>query len=160
MVDDVTIPHISRTGRWIERVRRRAVDWSPPNDQGKYLTRVDLERVLPSLFTGWGRRWFPFIRRLEKAGCQKEEFAQRDSEGIWRLRNSKGICFFLDPSSRTCSVYELRPVGCYIYPVNLSPEGVVAVDDACLTAGTVNSAERKKKGVLLRHQLRVIDANR
>lgn len=100
------------------------------------------------------------IRRLEKAGYRKEEFAQHDSEGIWRLRNSEGICSFLDPSSRECSVYELRPVGCSIYPVNLTPEGVVVIDDACPAARTVDGGERKKKGVLLRHQLRVIDANR
>jgi Fe-S-cluster containining protein len=100
------------------------------------------------------------IKRLEKAGYRKEEFAQQDSEGIWRLRNWEGICFFLYPSSRKCSVYELRPVGCYIYPVNLSPEGVVVVDDACPAAKTVDSRGRKKKGVLLRHQLRAIDANR
>jgi len=100
------------------------------------------------------------IRRLEKEGYPKEEFAERDSEGIWRLRNSNGICYFLDPSSRTCSVYELRPVGCFIYPVNLNSEGVVVVDDACPAGKTVNGAELKKKGVLLRHQLRVIDANR
>jgi len=100
------------------------------------------------------------IRRLEKAGYPKEEFAERDSEGVWRLRNWNGICYFLDPSSRECSVYELRPVGCYIYPVNLNLEGAVAVDDACPAGKTVNGAELKKKGVLLRHQLRVIDANR
>ncbi|MDD1765751.1 MAG: YkgJ family cysteine cluster protein [Methanomassiliicoccales archaeon] len=100
------------------------------------------------------------IRRLEKAGYRKDEFAQHDSEGIWRLRNSEGICSFLNPSSRECNVYELRPVGCYLYPVNLSPEGGVVIDDACPAAGTVDGGEKKKKGVLLRHQLRMIDANR
>jgi len=100
------------------------------------------------------------IRRLEKAGYCKEEFAQQDSEGIWRLRNREGICSFLDPSSRKCSVYDLRPVGCYIYPVNLSHEDAVVVDDACPAAKTIDGGERKKKGVLLRHQLRVIDADR
>ena len=100
------------------------------------------------------------IRRLEKAGYLKEDFAQHDSEGIWRLRNSEGICSFLDPSSRECGVYELRPVGCSIYPINLGPEGVVVVDEACPAGRTIDGGERKKKGVLLRHQLRVIDADR
>lgn len=100
------------------------------------------------------------IRRLEKADYCKEDFAQQDSEGIWRLRNWDGICYFLDPSSRRCSVYELRPIGCYIYPVNLSPEGVVVVDDACPAAKTIDGGEKKKTGVLLRHHLRVIDDRR
>lgn len=100
------------------------------------------------------------IRRLEKAGYRKEEFAQLDSEGIWRLRNSEGICCFLDPSSRECSVYELRPVGCSIYPVILNSDDVLLIDDACAAARTVDGGEKKKKGVLLRHQLRVIDANK
>lgn len=100
------------------------------------------------------------IRRLEKAGYPKEEFAGRDPEGILRLRNRNGICYFLNPCSKECSVYELRPVGCYIYPVNLSPEGAVVVDDFCPAAKTINGAELKKKGVRLRHQLRAIDANK
>jgi len=100
------------------------------------------------------------IKRLEKADYCKEDFAQQDSEGIWRLRNWDGICFFLDPSSRRCSVYELRPTGCRIYPVNLSPEGAVIVDDACPAAKTIDGREKKKTGVLLRHHLRVIDARR
>ena len=100
------------------------------------------------------------IGRLEKAGYLKEEFAGRDSEGTWRLRNWNGICYFLNPLSRLCSVYELRPVGCRIYPVNMSPEGAVVVDDFCPAAKTINRAELKKRGVRLRHQLRAIDANR
>jgi Fe-S-cluster containining protein len=100
------------------------------------------------------------VKRLEKAGYCKEQFAWQDSEGIWRLRNLDGICSFLDPSSRRCNVYDLRPTGCYIYPVNLSLEGEVVVDYACPAAKTVDVGEKKKKGVLLRHQLRVIDADR
>jgi len=76
------------------------------------------------------------VDRLVKLGYRVEEFAEL-RKGLLRLRNVDGHCFFYDPSSRACRVYEHRPEGCRLYPF-IYVEGVgVAVDPECTAAPTV-----------------------
>jgi Fe-S-cluster containining protein len=98
------------------------------------------------------------MQRLEQAGHSKEEFAKRGVDGIWRLRNVEGHCVFLESKGRKCLVYSLRPLGCYIYPVNLGPDGALTVDVLCPASDSLEADEKKKKGVLLRRHLREIDS--
>ena len=83
---------------------------------------------------------------------------RKGADGIWRLRNLEGHCVFLEPKDRRCTVYIMRPLGCYIYPLNLGPDGVLVVDSICPAGESMTVEERKKKGALLRRHLREIDS--
>ncbi len=67
------------------------------------------------------------IRRIESLGYRREEFSI--SNGIVRLRNVNGKCYFLDDGNR-CRIYEHRPEGCRLYPAVFDGEKVV-VDRVC-----------------------------
>ena len=99
------------------------------------------------------------MERLERAGHRREEIAERGADGIWRLRNIEGHCVFLESEGKRCSIYLLRPLGCYIYPVNMSPEGTIVIDAICPSGASLTADEIRKKGALLRRHLREIDAN-
>ncbi len=98
------------------------------------------------------------LQRLEKAGHRTEDIAQKGQDGIWRVRNVEGHCVLLEPKARKCSAYQSRPLGCYIYPVNIGPEGTIVVDAICPAGASLTAEEMKKKGALLRRHLREIDA--
>jgi len=98
------------------------------------------------------------LQRLERAGHPRSEFAERGDDGIWRLRNAEGHCVFLEPKSKACMVYSLRPLGCYIYPVNLGPDDILTVDAICPAGESLTVEEKKMKGASLRRHLREIDA--
>ncbi len=98
------------------------------------------------------------LQRLEQAGHDREEIAEKGTDGIWRLRNFEGHCVFLEPKKRTCKIYLLRPLGCYIYPLNIDPEGDLIIDVICPAGGSLTAEERKRKGALLRRHLREIDS--
>lgn len=90
------------------------------------------------------------VVRLERAGHARDEFSSMEPEGVRRLRNVDGHCVFYDPASKRCKEYARRPLGCVIYPVNLSPDGGVLVDDLCPEAHTVTRAELDDEGRRLR----------
>lgn len=98
------------------------------------------------------------LRRLERVGHSKEAFADKGDDGIWRLRNVEGHCVFLEPKSRKCMIYPMRPLGCYIYPVNLGPDDALTVDALCPASSSLEPAEKRRKGALLRRHLREIDS--
>jgi len=76
------------------------------------------------------------ITRLEGLGYKREDFSIQIN-GIRRLRNVSGRCFFLSEDNR-CRVYGERPEGCRLYPAVLNPDTMeVEVDDACPKAETV-----------------------
>ncbi len=56
------------------------------------------------------------IERLEKLGFKREEFCIKNGNFL-KLRNIKGLCFFLDPEKGLCTVYKNRPEGCRLYPI-------------------------------------------
>jgi Fe-S-cluster containining protein len=97
------------------------------------------------------------LQRLEQANHLISEFAERSDDGIWRLQNVEGHCVFLEPKGAVCAVYALRPLGCYIYPLNLGPDGTMMVDTICPAGDSLTAKEKKKKGALLRRHLREID---
>jgi Fe-S-cluster containining protein len=98
------------------------------------------------------------LQRLEHEGHLRDEIAEKGPDGIWRLRNVEGHCVFLEPKGRKCSIYQLRPLGCYIYPVNIDPDGAIIVDAICPARDSLSAEEKKKKGAMLRRHLREIDA--
>ena len=89
------------------------------------------------------------IERIEKLGYRRQEFAVK-VDGIYRLRNIDGKCYFLDESNR-CRIYDHRPIGCRIYPVILDVETNRAiVDDLCPMKDSVSRKDIKSAEKILR----------
>jgi|YNPBryunderm2012_1023409.scaffolds.fasta_scaffold09304_4 hypothetical protein len=69
------------------------------------------------------------VARLEAAG--ERCFYRVAEDGSWQLVNVEGRCVFLSPSG-TCTVYQLRPEGCQLYPLVLDlGSGRVVRDPFC-----------------------------
>lgn len=97
------------------------------------------------------------IRRLERAGYDREKFVRFNRQGFAQLRNSRGYCVFYQTEKHRCRIYRYRPLGCRIYPVIYSEEDGVIVDDLCPLAGTVSKKEIMFKAEKLRSLLQKID---
>ena len=97
------------------------------------------------------------IAQLERRGYEKDEFSHVGVDGIPRLRNSGGYCFFYDRDRKRCKEYASRPRGCAIYPVILSPEGGIVIDRLCPEADTLTQDDIKSKGRRLQRLLDKID---
>jgi len=98
------------------------------------------------------------IARLERRGYEREDFVRRGADGVPRLRNTGEYCFFYDHETRRCREYSSRPLGCVIYPVNMSTDGEVVVDELCPDASSVGREELDSKGRRLRKLLDTIAA--
>ncbi len=94
------------------------------------------------------------IARLERLGYRKEDFSRPGTDGIPRLRNVGSYCFFYDHDRKRCKEYAHRPLGCVIYPVNLTENGEVVIDELCPEGDTLTPKEIESKGRRLR---RLID---
>lgn len=99
------------------------------------------------------------IAIIEGLGFRREEFAI-EVDGILRLRNVNGRCYFLDESNR-CRIYEHRPIGCRIYPVVLDMEtGKAVVDDLCPRKDSINRKDLRRAEAILRKLVRKIYSQR
>jgi len=96
------------------------------------------------------------IERLEETGYRLEEFAVID-DGVTRLRNVDGYCYFYSRADKKCRIYKDRPLGCYLYPVvYLANEGAI-VDELCPMGQTISEQELRTKGKILDKLLKKID---
>ena len=96
------------------------------------------------------------VKRLEKTGYRLEEFAVID-DGLTRLRNFDGCCYFYSRADKKCRIYRKRPLGCYLYPVvYLANEGAI-VDELCPMGQTISEQELRTKGKILDKLLKKID---
>ena len=86
------------------------------------------------------------IERLERIGNSRVEFSIFGEDGIPRLRNVGKWCYFLDSAKRLCRVYVNRPLGCRLYPIVYSIDGLVTVDPLCPMALTMCQDELRDKG--------------
>ena len=99
------------------------------------------------------------IERLEEYGYRLEEFAVI-ADGVARLRNVDGYCYFYIRVDKKCQIYEKRPLGCYIYPVvYLENEGAI-VDELCPMGQTISEQELRTKGKILDKLLKKLDNER
>jgi Fe-S-cluster containining protein len=99
------------------------------------------------------------IRRLEEAGYRRDQFSFLDNRGV-RLVNVSGWCFFYSLAEKNCRVYEIRPLGCRLYPVVYSADEGAIVDELCPMEHTVSERELKRKGKILVRLLSKIDSER
>ncbi len=99
------------------------------------------------------------IKRLEEAGHRPVEFALID-DGVTRLRNVDGWCYFYSRAGKSCRVYKKKPLGCSLYPVvYLTNEGAI-VDETCPIGHKVSEQELRTKAKILEKLLRKIDIER
>ena len=97
------------------------------------------------------------IERLEEKGYRLEEFAVVD-DGVTRLRNVDGYCYFYSRADKKCRIYKDRPLGCYLYPVvYLANEGAI-IDELCPMGQTISEQELRTKGKILEKHLKKIDS--
>lgn len=96
------------------------------------------------------------VTRLERAGHDRDGFSNTGPDGIRRLRNTHGHCVFYDPATKMCLEYPRRPLGCVIYPVNMSEDGELMIDSLCPEAHSVTQAELEDRGKRLRRLLDTI----
>jgi Fe-S-cluster containining protein len=97
------------------------------------------------------------IKRIKKTGYKTKDFVLIDTSGFAKLRNTRGHCFFYQPNGRRCSVYDVRPTGCRIYPIIYSMEEGVIVDDFCPRWKTVPKCEIDSQKSKLLKFLRKVD---
>jgi len=99
------------------------------------------------------------IERLEERGYRPEEFAVIE-DGVTRLRNVDGCCYFYSLTEKRCRIYRKRPLGCYLYPVvYLINEGAI-VDELCPKGQTISEQELRTKGKILVKLLKKIGNER
>ena len=98
------------------------------------------------------------VERLERLGFNRREFSVEDEDCVLRLRNVRSVCCFLIKAESRCRVYPNRPRGCAIYPVNITNDGDIVVDDDCRAASTVTPAEMERKGAELKRLISKIDS--
>ena len=48
---------------------------------------------------------------------KKSDFAYKNKDGFYQLKNISEHCVFLDTHSKQCKIYEYRPQGCSFYPL-------------------------------------------
>ncbi len=75
------------------------------------------------------------IDRIVKLGYDIEYFTTIKG-GIVRLRCIDNHCIFFDPKTNLCKIYEHRPIGCRLYPLQYA-DGEVYVDPECPAADTI-----------------------
>jgi len=97
------------------------------------------------------------VERLEKTGHKAQTFVHFNKQGFAQLRNKRGHCVFYQVDNHQCRIYSSRPLGCRIYPVLLSVEEGVVVDDLCPQAETVSQGEIELKKKRLKTLLARID---
>ena len=99
------------------------------------------------------------IKRLVNAGYRPEDFIiVRD--GVPRLRNVDGWCYFYSRDEKRCRVYGIRPLGCRLYPVVYVEGEGVALDDLCPMRHTVSGGEFRRKARILKKLLEKIERER
>gem|GEM_PF-256297 len=85
------------------------------------------------------------IARLESLGHNRSEFSLIRRDGLVQLKNVNGHCYFFDPATRRCKVYEWRPLGCRFYPIIYSiTEDKCVPDKDCPMSHTVSPEEIKR----------------
>lgn len=98
------------------------------------------------------------IERLERKGYSKNFFVRFDSESYARLQNRQGRCIFYDAEKHLCKIYEVRPLGCRLYPVIYDEIKGIVVDRICMAQRSLNEKEIERKGKKVVKLLEKIDA--
>ncbi|MDF1538848.1 MAG: YkgJ family cysteine cluster protein [Candidatus Thorarchaeota archaeon] len=83
--------------------------------------------------------------RIDALGYKRLEYLIKGSDNFCELRNIDGHCFFYDPETKLCKIYEARPDGCRYYPVVYNARKRKCVlDDDCPLREKVSRQEMRK----------------
>ncbi len=93
------------------------------------------------------------VKRItQHLGLSLENFAFMNDDGFYQLKNKNGYCIFLDESTKQCSIHDIKPSGCKVYPIIFDvDQNQCVLDDACpftslITASDLaSSCHRTKK---------------
>lgn len=99
------------------------------------------------------------VEKLEEAGHSRKEFTVLDN-GMTRLKNVDGHCYFYDTVDKKCRVYKKRPLGCHLYPIVYVTDKRAIVDTLCPMGHTIAKNELRTKGQILTRLVRKIDHER
>jgi Fe-S-cluster containining protein len=55
--------------------------------------------------------------KINALGYSTTDYSHKVEDGFCELKNVDGHCYFYDPSSKGCSIYDARPEGCRWFPV-------------------------------------------
>jgi len=84
--------------------------------------------------------------RIEALGYDRKDFLVRGMAEFCELRNVDGHCYFYNPNTKECIIYENRPEGCKYYPIIYNArKRKCVVDSDCPSAKTVTREEIRKK---------------
>ena len=83
--------------------------------------------------------------RIDELEYSRKDYLVRTDDGFCELRNIDGHCFFYDPDSKECKIYENRPDGCRHYPIVYDMRKRKCVTDHdCPSRETVSRDEIRK----------------
>lgn len=83
--------------------------------------------------------------RIDKLGYSRKDYLLHAQDGFSQLSNVGGHCFFYDPATKLCRIYEFRPEGCRYYPVIYDLEKrKCVVDKDCPCATTMTREDIRK----------------
>jgi Fe-S-cluster containining protein len=96
------------------------------------------------------------VKIILDTGNRFEEFADLKN-GVIRLKNVNGYCFFYNHLDKKCKIYDKRPIGCYVYPVVYLENEFAVIDELCPMGYTVSEQEFMKKEKILEKFLKKLD---
>uniref|UniRef100_A0A7C3WKX1 YkgJ family cysteine cluster protein n=1 Tax=Thermofilum pendens TaxID=2269 RepID=A0A7C3WKX1_THEPE len=99
------------------------------------------------------------IEKLSKRFGDVNSYIEWDS-GVPVLKRAEGgACIFLDAGSGRCTVYDVRPLACKLYPLVHTPGLWVHADPACPKSGTVSLETIVKYASLVEEFPRIVARN-
>ena len=85
------------------------------------------------------------VEKIETLGYDRKDFLVRVDGGFCELKNVDENCFFYDPETKVCRVYENRPEGCKHYPIIYDAQKrKCIIDKDCPSRETVTREEIRK----------------
>jgi Fe-S-cluster containining protein len=83
--------------------------------------------------------------RIDNLGFQRKDYLVHTDDGFCQLRNVDGYCYFYDPVSKLCRIYDSRPEGCRYYPIIYDMKKRKCVTDRdCPSRETMTREEIRK----------------
>ncbi|MHA1268375.1 MAG: YkgJ family cysteine cluster protein [Candidatus Helarchaeota archaeon] len=70
------------------------------------------------------------VSKIEGLGYFRKDFTIIDN-GILKLKNIDGHCYFFDVLNKECKIYYNRPLGCRFYPIILNEKSKCKIDEYC-----------------------------
>ena len=83
--------------------------------------------------------------RIDALGYDRDAYLVKTEDGFCELRNIDGHCYFYNPESKECKIYENRPDGCRFYPIVYDvKKRKCVVDKDCPSRDTMSRDEVRK----------------